>query len=79
MTRRFTTCKCCGGFSASAYCDGCGAHHVQRAAVVQAVIRALWGSAGLTQYETEVRGRRLATRRTARPANPRKRMTGGTS
>jgi len=67
VTRRFTTCKCCGGLTSSAYCDRCGAHHTHHAALVQAVIRALWGSAGLTQYQTEMRGRRLAKQRATKP------------
>ena len=38
----------------------------QRAALVQAVILALWGSAGLTRYQTEMQAQRLSARR-ARP------------
>ena len=64
--RRFSTCRCCGGLAASAFCDQCGAYHVQRAALVQAVILALWGSAGLTRYQTEMQAQRLSARR-ARP------------
>ena len=67
MTRRFTTCKCCGGLAPSAFCDGCGAHHAHRAALVLAVVRALWGNDGATRFETELRGRRLSARRTTRP------------
>ena len=65
--RRFSTCRCCGGLAASVYCDQCGAHHVQRAALVQAAVRALWGNAGATRFETELRARRLSARRTAKP------------
>ena len=65
--RRFTTCRCCGGLTASSLCDPCGSHHAQRIAVVQAAILALWGSAGAVRYETELRARRLASRRATRP------------
>ena len=60
---RIPVCKCCGSLSPSAYCDGCGAHHTQRIAVVHAAIVALWGSVGLTRYQTEVRAQRLSARR----------------
>jgi hypothetical protein len=33
----------------------CGADHIRHAAVAQAVILALWGTAGLTRYQTEIR------------------------
>jgi hypothetical protein len=45
--RRFSTCRCCGALAASVYCDGCGAHHTQRAAVAEAAVLALWGTAGI--------------------------------
>ena len=67
MTRRFTICKCCAGLSASAYCDGCGAHHAHRAAAALAAVRALWGNDGAARFETELRGRRLSARRTTKP------------
>jgi hypothetical protein len=65
--RRFTTCRCCGGFASSAYCSGCGAHNTQRLAVAQAAVLALWGTAGLARWQTELRARRLSARRTTRP------------
>ena len=65
--RRGPTCRCCGALAASAYCDNCGGHHTQRAAVAQAAIVAIWGTAGLTRYQTEVRAGRLAGRRTTKP------------
>ncbi len=47
----------------STYCGPCGADHVRHAAAVQAAIVAIWGSAGLASYETELRAQRLARRR----------------
>ena len=65
--RRFTTCRCCGGFAASSYCTGCGDHHARRLAVVQAAILALWGTDGVTRFKAEIRARRLGAGRTTRP------------
>jgi hypothetical protein len=67
MTRRFTTCKCCGSFASSAYCDGCGDHHTQRLAVTQAAVAALWGADWVARFKTELRIRRISARRAARP------------
>jgi recombinational DNA repair protein RecR len=64
MTRRFTTCRCCGGFAASAYCDNCSARHAQRIAVAQAAVAALWGADGVARFKAELRARRLSARRT---------------
>ena len=64
MTRRFTTCKCCGGFASSSLCDSCGDHHARRLAVAQAAVLALWGADGVTRFKTELRARRLGARRT---------------
>jgi hypothetical protein len=61
---RFSPCRCCGTLCASAYCDGCGAHHTQRIAVAEAAVAAIWGTAGLTRFKTELRVRRIAGRRT---------------
>lgn len=61
--RRGPTCRCCGMPAESTYCGPCGADHVRHAAVAQAAVLALWGSAGLTQWQTELRARRLAGRR----------------
>ena len=72
MTRgRFSTCKCCGALAASAYCDGCVAHHTRRIAVAQAAIVAIWGTAGLARYQTEVRVQRLSGRHTGRQRSTR--------
>ena len=65
--RRFTTCKCCGGFASSSYCTSCGDFHTRRLAVVQAAVAALWGTDGVTRFKAELRARRLGARRTARP------------
>ena len=65
--RRFTTCKCCGGFASSALCDPCGDFHVRRLAVVQASVAALWGATGAGRFKAELRARRLGARRTTRP------------
>lgn len=65
--RRFTTCKCCGGFASSAYCDGCGDFHTRRLAIVQAAVAAIWGADGVTRFRAELRARRLGARRTTRP------------
>lgn len=62
--RRFTTCRCCGGFASSSYCAGCGDHHARRLAVTQATVAALWGADGVTRFRTELRARRLSARRT---------------
>ena len=51
----------------STYCGPRGADHVRYAAAVQAVILAIWGTAGLASYETELRARRLARRRATKP------------
>lgn len=68
MTRRRSpVCRCCGALAASAYCDQCGTHLVQRAAIVQAAVAAIWGTAGVTKFQTEMRARRLVARRTAKP------------
>ena len=64
MTRgRIPVCKCCGSLSASSLCGPCGSHHTQRLAAAQAAVLALWGTAGLAQWQTEIRVRRLAGRR----------------
>jgi hypothetical protein len=47
----------------STYCGPCGSRHVQHANAVIDVIRALWGKAGVQQYQTAVRAQRLAARR----------------
>ena len=73
---RFSPCRCCGALAASAYCDGCGAHHTQRIAVAEAAVAAIWGTAGLTRFKADLRARRLTVRRAARPARSRS-MTGG--
>jgi len=51
----------------STYCGPCGADHVRHVAVAEAAVLALWGTAGLTQWQTELRTRRLAAGRTTRP------------
>ena len=68
MTRnRGPRCRCCGMPAESTYCGPCGANHVRHAAVVHAVILAIWGTAGLASYETELRAQRLARRRATKP------------
>ena len=68
MTRnRGARCRCCGMPAESTYCGPCGADHVRHAAIVQAAIVALWGSAGLARYQTDVRAQRLAKRRATKP------------
>ena len=57
-------CRCCGDPAESSYCCPCGARHVKHARVVLFIIRALWGSAGVAQYQTALAARRLAARRT---------------
>ncbi len=64
--RRFTTCRCCGGLSASAYCGSCGDFHTRRLAVVQAAVAAIWGEDGVGRFKTELRARRLGARRTTK-------------
>ena len=74
--RRFTTCRCCGGFASSAYCDGCGDHHARRLAVAQAAVAALWGADGVARFRTELRARRISARRTANKPPARTRRAG---
>jgi hypothetical protein len=68
MTRgRFSTCRCCGALTTSAYCDACGRHRAQRDTVVHDVVTALWGKAGAASFQTELRARRLTARRATKP------------
>jgi hypothetical protein len=56
-------CRCCGMPAENTHRGPCGADHIRHAAVAQAVILALWGTAGPTRYRTEIRAQRLAARR----------------
>lgn len=60
--RRGPTCRCCGMPAESAYCGPCGANHIRHATTVRAAILAIWGTAGLARYETELRAQRLTKR-----------------
>jgi len=64
--RRFSTCRCCGGLSASSLCDGCGDYYARRLAVTQAAVAAIWGADGVARFKTELRARRLGVRRTTK-------------
>ena len=46
----------------------CGSRHAWNASAVQDVIVTLWGQQGLSQYQTALRARQLATRRTRKTA-----------
>ena len=68
MTRnRGPWCRCRGMPAENTHCGLCGADHVRHVAAVQAAIVALWGSAGLTLYQTEVRAQRLSSARRTNP------------
>jgi hypothetical protein len=64
VTGRSRLCRCCEGPSTGPYCQPCHDHAVRHASLVAAVIRELWGDAGLTSYEVTLRARRLAAKRT---------------
>lgn len=64
MTRRPRSCRCCRGPSAGPYCQPCVQHAATYARVTADIIAALWGHDGVHRYETELRARRLAAKRT---------------
>jgi hypothetical protein len=66
MTRRSAWCPCCHQSTAHNFCESCALERARHDGTVAAVVRRLFGSAGLEHFQAAMRTERIAGSRRKR-------------